>query len=502
MPHGTTGVFATLPDMFFSPLSSQNREHYAAFLVIYYRIFQESPHGVERPTLMSRYSEYIALHFGQIAAEETLPASTVSETEPGTETETESALFDPGELASQPGSIEPARSVAGRFLRTLIRAGWLGEETLPDFSRVINMAPYAKPFFEAMARVEEGLGTEYESHVVAVYSLLCGDAAKDNGHYAVLNAHGSTVALIDSLKVLSQSIRNHYERLTDVSANAAVRDLLHLHYDLYANDVLDGAYKRLKTSDNLYRYRPLILSRVSALLSDGEWVDTSAQKYARISRMTGGEARGRLTAMLEEIRDTLKAVDPLLEEIDRRNMLYAKSSVERVRALLEPESSVAGKIATLARAVLECADSGAEIAHHVYRTRIVSGESRYRRWIRENLEPEIAARPDNEGELARAEAELRLRLSRQLSPARISGWLDGSGGLERPIAARDLVKDADSFVRLLYAVIYAESRRGGFGYRIEGSLMTDENKDRVADAEKRIRVAGYEMPDLTFRRRT
>jgi hypothetical protein len=497
MPNDASGVFATLPDLFFSPLASQNREQYAALLVMYYRIFQESPHGVEKPHLMTRYAEYIALHFGQIAAEEQVAD------EAGTgeaERQEEISLFDRAELDALPGAMEPARLVAGRFLRTLIRAGWMSEETLPDFSKVVNMAPYAKPFFEALARVEEGLKTEYESHVVAVYSLLCGDAAKDNGHYAVLNAHGSTVALIDSLKVLSQSIRNHYERLTDISATADVRDLLHLHYDLYANDVLDGAYKRLKTSDNLYRYRPLILSRVAALLADGEWVASSAQKYARISRIPDGEARQKLTAMLEEIRDTLRAVDPLLEEIDRRNMLYAKASVERVRARLEPESSIAGKIAILARAILESGDGGAGLAHRVYRTRIISGDSRYRRWIRETLDPEEGGEAiDNGPELERAEAELRLRLARQLSPTKIAAWLDESGGIDKPVAARHLVRDADSFVRLLYAVIYAESRRGAFAYRVEGNQTADEER---SDADGRIRVAGYEMPDLVFRRQS
>jgi hypothetical protein len=472
-------------------------------LGIYYRIFQESPHGVEKPNLMSRYSEYIALHFGQIEAEEgTIDSEdTGEEAIPGgnqAEIPDEPGLFDREELSSLPGAMEPSRVVAGRFLRTLIRAGWMSEETLPDFSRVVNMAPYARPFFEALARVEEGLTNEYESHVVTVYSLLCGDASTDNGHYAVLNAHGATVALIDSLKVLSQSIRNHYERLTDISAKASVRDLLHMHYDLYANDVLDGAYKRLKTSDNLYRYRPLIISRVAALLSDREWIRTSAQKYARISRMTECEAGERLSEMLEEIRDTLKAVDPLLEEIDRRNMLYAKASVERVRTLLEPESSVAGKIALVARSILDSADAGGinggvALSHRIYRARMVSDDSRYRRWIRDTLNPQdVSAPADNTAELERVEAELRLRLQKQLSPDKIAAWLAESGGLERPIAARDLVRDAESFVRLLYAVIYAESRRGGFGYRIEEGI--DDNPS------ERILVAGYEMPDLVFRR--
>jgi hypothetical protein len=63
-----------------------------------------------------------------------------------------------------------ARVVATRFVRNLVQAGWMSEETLPDYRRILNIAPVAKPFLEVLARVDEGLSLEYESHVVAVYS--------------------------------------------------------------------------------------------------------------------------------------------------------------------------------------------------------------------------------------------------------------------------------------------------------------------------------------------
>ncbi len=480
MSPSSSGVFATLPQNFFSPLASPNREHYAAFLVVFYRVFQESPHGVERNVLVSRYTEYIALHRGQFSVETE---------EEGFEESTESNSDLTDDLSES--AIEPARYMASRFLRTLIRAGWVSEETLSDYTRVINMAPFARPFFEGLARVEEGLKTEYESHVVAVYSLLCADAAFENGHYAVLNAHASTIALIDSLKVLSQSIRNHYERLTEISRDSSIRELLHLHYDLYASDILDGAYKRLKTSDNLSRYRPRILKRVAELLNDRTWLDASAGKYSRLGHATVVEAREKLVTMLEEIRDTLKALDPLLEEIDRRNMLYARSSTERVKTLLEPDSTLAGRIALLVRGLFAVDGLHRNLAHHLYHVRHLAPGSLYRRWLRENLAPvwKGAAGTDT-GDFERAEAELRLRLEKQLSPKKISLWLDESGGGESLLHSALLVRDADSFVRLLYAVIYADSRSGRFDYRIEEGPLG------------RVRASEYEIPDLVFRRKT
>lgn len=434
---------------------------------------------------MNRYTEYIALHYGQFADEEPDTEDTPPAPDDGA-----TALFSGCDLAGCALSVEPARYMASRYLRRLIRVGWMSEETLPDFTKIVNMVPYAKPFFEALARVEEGLKTEYESHVVAVYSLLTADASNENGHYAILNAHASTIALIDSLKVLSQSIQNHYEQLTTPSGTGEIRDLLHLHYDLYASDILDSAYKRLKTSDNLSRYRPKILKRVVELRGDSAWLAASAERHARIARMSTMDSKEKLISMLDEIRDTLKAVDPLLDEIDRRNMLYAKASLERIRMLLEPDSTLTGKIAAVARAVIESGDLHLSLTHHVYTTRLAGPESRFKRWLIQTLERDERLLPsENEAEIARAEAELRLRLLRQLSPQKIESWLDAAGGESRPLPAKDLVRDTNSFVRLLYSVVYADSDRPGFRYLVEeGNNQTCE-------------VAGYEIPDIVFRRK-
>lgn len=478
-----TGVFDTLPDSFFSPLASPNRAHYAALLCIFFRLFQENAQGLERETVLSRFAEYLVRQEGRLAREE--------------EAETETSLppdesgEDPGATASAgSGAAEYSRFLAGAFLRKLIRHGWMAEETLPDYTRIVNIAPYAKPFFEALARVEEGLRSEYESHVVAVYSLLCTDAVSENGHYAVLNAHGATTALIDSLKVLSQSIKHHYDRFSVAATDAPVSELLHLHYDVYMNEVLDGAYKRLKTSDNLSRYRPRILKQVGVLLSDETWLAETAAKMARLGSSTMEEGRRRLEFMLQEIRDVLKSLDPILEDIDRRNMLYSRSSIERVKALLEPDSTLPGKIALIVKAFRSSRSLHARLAHRLHQIRALGPDSRYKRWLRENLRPDCGALPRaGLEELERAEAELRLRLERQLGPRKIRDWLDERGGRSGPLGAAALVSDTDSFIRLLYGALYADSPHRRFEYLLEEASPGS------------VRAGGYLVPDIVLRRR-
>ncbi len=42
------------------PLACPNRRHYAALLLLYYRLFMEYRSGVERELVVARFSEYFA----------------------------------------------------------------------------------------------------------------------------------------------------------------------------------------------------------------------------------------------------------------------------------------------------------------------------------------------------------------------------------------------------------------------------------------------------------
>ncbi len=453
----SNGVFSVLPGSFFSPLASPNREDYAACLLIFYRLFQDSPAGVERSALVGRYAEYY-LQTGH----------TITEAENSSESDSSGEEYPAEAAGKEIGGADPSRSAATRSLRFLIAAGWMGEETLPDYTRMVTIASRAKPFFDALDAVERGGFLEYESHVVAIYSSLCADAAEELGHHAVLNAHYHLSLLVDSLKVLSQNIRSHYERLLEETVGAEIPDILRLHYDRYLEEVVDRAYARLKTSDNLSRYRPRIAKAVNAFLANRKWMDRTAAALALLRRESTEDARRRLSAMLEEIRDQLRALDPTLDEIDRRNMLYARSSLERIRSRLRSDGSTSGRLTAVVRAIAADGSLADRLSHRLHRVRWIGKDSRYRRWFREAAAPRLDARPGaDSAALEKAEAELRLRIAKQLTAERIASWLDarvGEAGFRR---AEELAVDAESFVRVLHATAYGEGRPGRFPYAVE-----------------------------------
>jgi hypothetical protein len=498
------GVFSILPYNFFTPLTGVNREHYGALLVLYYRLFQESTRGLERELVIREFVRYVAQHRDRLAEEEEgqeVPAGT--EAPP----EEQEAELDFG--IDAPRSYGDDRVLGNRFLRRLVATGWLGEETLSDFTRVINITAWAKPFFESLVRLDEGLKTEYESHVVNVYSSLCGETVKENGHFMVLKAREEARSLIDSLKVLSQNIKGYYDKLNarvleSPDGRSRAAEVLHQHYDLYAGEVLDTAYKRLKTSDNVSRYRQSIFKQITELLRDDEWLDLSAGKYTRILQTGREDCKKRLRSMLEEIREDLRSVDPLEDEIDRRNADYSRSSTEIIRAYIEPDSTVAGKIGLIIKSLY----SGEEglrdrFAHGLYRISFLSPSSLTLRRRREEGDFSSGSTPGDREALEKAEREFIERMRRRLSLVRIQDWLDGQGGRERPLASKDLVRDGDSFVHFIYALLYGDSRRN-FEYLIEEELENENGKNENGEKKypgRQVSSRGYVIPDIRFRRK-
>jgi hypothetical protein len=409
----------------------------------------------------------------------------------------DAASLDYLQVVRQGSKFFDERQIASKILRRFIKTGWLGEETLADFTKVINITAWGRPFMKALADIDGGQKTEYESHVVTVYSMLCGETVKKDGHHAVLKAHEETRSLIDSLKVLSQSIKGYYDNLNAEAIRSKAANVLHEHYNLYMGEVLDKAYKRLKTSDNVSRYRIGIFRQVSELLADEQWLDESAGKYMRILQTSRNECREKLKSMLEGIRDDLRAVDPLEDEIDRRNAAYSRSSTEIIKAYIEPDSTVAGKIGLLIKAIKEGSvlPSGEKVQsivpHHLYRIRFLSPSTLA--FTQKRTEGEFTAaisKADLEA-LVQTENDFIERMNKRLSIKRINAWLDKQGGKDSILVPTKLINNEDSYIRFIYALLYGDSRKD-FGYSIE--------EDEAATGS--VKAADYLVPDIKFRRRS
>ncbi len=428
-------LFNIIPDNFFSPLVFSSRVHFSELLSIYYKKFLIFPVGIEKAGLLQDFEDYF----------ENLTDDIISSFENDTEdNETADVIYE-----------KTSRGYAARFLRRLVKCGWMSEEIEPDFTVKINITDFARPFYEAISRLIEGETVEYESHVINIYSSLCNDAVYENGHLSVMNAFNETRRLVDSLKVLSQNIKTYIQELYDHSGD--VRDILHIHYDLYMGQIIDKAYNRMKTSDNLSKYRPRIISSIESLKKNDEWIFRFGKKYADIKNINDDAGRITLLRMLNEIKNDLRSLDPLIDDIDDKNRRYSGISTEKIRTRLYTDESLEGKIRKIVNSLENRKINPEDIDLNLLKLYFMNNNSFYNRKNKIKKKHLVSIVPENSFEQEIAEEELRLRIARQLNPEKISVFLDEKF-FENITRAEDIAVDMESFVKLLYASVYAESR--------------------------------------------
>jgi len=480
-------LFKTLPENFFAPLASPLKEHYASLLLIYYRLFLEYQGSIERVQVVREYEEYFRSHEVKTELEEEEKHGTQESADSGFEDSSEDEEEESEQtarekpLGPEKGSRNP-RDLANYFLRRLTTYGWLGNEVLEDFSQLVTMNSWAKPYFEALYTTSMGVSEEYESHIVAVYSLLTGRAAKENGHYNLLSAHSHVRRLIESLKVLSQNIRTYLQNLYDEEAE--VHEILHVHYDLYMHEVVDRAYNRLKTSDNLSKYRPLINRAVGGFLNDEQWLSANAERMAVVKRTSTEQARSLMVEMLREIRDSLRGIDPILDEIDDKNRRYSRISTQKIKTKLYSDATLQGKLRDIVWALARNDIRTEELPVKLHPARFLGPESLYSRPKRSrNAVPAAMSLPEDDENLRYRQREMELKITGQLNPRKVAAFLrkvrsrskddDPHAGTPGALRSEEIARDLDGFIKLIYAAGYAEAGRAHFPFEVvweEGNI--------------------------------
>ena len=82
-------------------------------------------------------------------------------------------------------------------------------------------------------------------------------------------------------------------------------------------------YHRLKTVDNLYKWRDEILARLDTILCEETTLDAAARFYAEQFSFDAETARAAVITDLRLLRTQFDALSSITEEIDARNARFS-----------------------------------------------------------------------------------------------------------------------------------------------------------------------------------
>lgn len=305
----TSPLFDIIPSNFFSPLASPNRLVYWDCIHKLFTVMNtQLSFGIEREILVDELQFY----FEQNQAAE-FAESEISNADP--------------------------RKKANEMLRLLENFGWLEVETDKSYVQRINFYDYAVRVIKTLLEISDGKRVEYQGYIYVIYSLVKADT--DHPAVVLQQIMENTDLLITGLKNLNSNIKHYIDELT---RHKTVAEIMNALFNDYITNIVDKAYHRLRTSDNVSKFRPEIIERLESHSRSKAYIAKTAEEIAGLREITMDKSVELTYQCLHEIIEAFRSMDDILAEIDQKNTQYQRAAINRARFLLAGSEDIRGQL--------------------------------------------------------------------------------------------------------------------------------------------------------------
>ncbi len=459
-------MFRVLPGNFFVPLSSPNRIVYWECIC---KLFSTMEHqlsfGVERELLADELEYY----FEQLQA---------------------------AELDEEEFSALDNRGKANSMLRKLESYGWIEIETDKSYVQRVNFKGYAVKIIKTLLDIAEGKQMEYQGYIYTIYSLARSNT--DHPGIVLLQILENTDMLITGLKNLSSNIKHYIDELT---RHQTVAEIMQALFNDYITNIVDKAYHRLLTSDNVSKFRPEIIERLESKSRSKSYIANASQEIAGIREVSEEEGEELVYKYLHEIIEAFRNMDDILTEINRKNTQYQRAAINRARFLLSGDEDTRGQLKEILLGINEVMTAEELNPGGIYRiefldellriysSSVLDSNSLYSpiEGKKEFVSQELA---EEEPDLLQRQEKIRRlteKMQNILSPARIESYVMEELGEKNQLRAGELpLRNDEDFIKIIYIRLYGQRKK--MSYRVEGL--------------EEIQIGGYRFKDFTIRRKS
>lgn len=458
-------MFQVISDKFFIPLASPNKKIYWECISKLFTVMNHQlSFGIERDYLVEELQFYFEQeHAIEIEDEEIIGKS--------------------------------SRDKANWMLRRLEYYGWIEVETDKSYIQRVNFKDYAVKLIKTFWEIEEGKQIEYQGYIYVIYSLVRSNTDKPGT--VLLSILENTDMLITGLKNLNSGIKRYIDELTRYKTPAEIMDVL---FNDYIENVVDKAYHRLLTSDNVAKFRPEIVERLESKSHSKTYIEKASAEIAEIHEIPIEEAVERVYQYIHTIIDAFKNLDEILSEINQKNTQYQRAAVNRAKFFLVGTEDIRGQIKEILSGINEEINRESMDLGGVYRIpfideliRIYSsvfldekslyvpieGKKEFRPQEIENEMPDMEMRQEKIRKMME-------RMERVLNPQKINQYvLECMEEKDVMQASRLPLDTTEDFVHMIYIRLYGQ--RKNMKYTIE--------------AGEEVTINGYRFKDYLIRKK-
>lgn len=327
-------LFDIIPENFFTILSSKNKRLYTACAMQAFAVYETgSILGVERKLIVDELDIYLAHNRDLLNNEDE---------------ELESEVDDPNST----------RDIANLVLRRLEECGWIYIDVTNDYVEILNFTDVAITMIEALQEIcpkqitydyydDDDYATptftsivdpnEYKGYIYTIYSLLTNES-KDYP-LMISEVYKNTKNLIRSIRKMDSRIKDYINSVIETSE---IKDLMARLME-YNDEIYQPTYTKLKTGDNINKYRLDIVNRLEDIASNQAAMEAIASDYMYRFR-NPGLAMDKANRDIDEMVDIFNSLDSFITEIDLKNKTYINSTIGKVKFLLTEEDNTIGKL--------------------------------------------------------------------------------------------------------------------------------------------------------------
>lgn len=331
--------FGMMPDNFFSLLSSKNKRIYLASILQSFKTYETgSILGIEKKIVADDLVNFL---------------------------DNSSYLYDIEDEEDEESNPQSKRELANYILRRMEECGWIYIDVTNDYEEILNFSDMAIIICEALINAypnaldygEDGesyevYANEYQGYIFTIYSLLTNP---ENVDYAMTFdlVYNYTKQLIRALRRLDSRLK---EYIASVVETAEIKDLME-RLMTFKSEIYDRSYVKMKTSDNINRYRLTIVSKLEELEANEFAMSMIVNDYKR--RYTSSDlAIARANKAIDEVIDVFNSIDGFVSEIDNKNRTYINSTIGKIKFLLSEDDNIIGKLNSILKYIKNTNEKG------------------------------------------------------------------------------------------------------------------------------------------------
>lgn len=457
-------LFDVIPENFFGPLAAPGKRVYWECICRLFAVTSKQlSFGVERDVLVDELQYYFE---SSMAAE--IPEEEMEETSGMT-----------------------SRDKANFMLRRLESYGWIYVDVDYSYVQRVNFRDYAIQILKALLAVSEERRTEYQGYIYTIYNLV--RAGGSNPGLGLLQIVENMDWLITGLKSLNANIKRYIDELTKHSTVAEIMDAL--LNDYYSN-VVDKAYHRLLTSDNVSKFRPEIIERLEANSKSIRFINAASKEIAELKEVSEEESKELVLELLHNVIDAFRGMDEILDEINKKNTRYQRAAINRARFLLSSSEDIRGQLKDIL-SHLNAQIQEKELDYNtLYELEELDGLVKLFSWDyldmdslyapiegkKEFVPQEMPVIVPDEEVRSEKRKKMQEKLEKILTPEKISLYVkEQMKGREKMLASELPLEQEDTFIRMIYIRLYGQ--RKNMNYRLELREIVEKEGFRFRDFE-------------------